>query len=103
MDLTETTCYDVMLTQNDFTISHDIHIHDRPMSCKPYALEDNNQVLLRTTRSNHKIYHSRIQFCSLRGIGPCKSKPEFVKNGLKFCPVECLVSCFSDESKVKIG
>ena len=58
MDLTETTCCDVMMTvANDFRLGPDIPIHGPPMSSLN-TLEENDPVLLRITESHHKIPRS---------------------------------------------
>ena len=81
MALTETCC-DVMLIENNCKSHHDIHIRG-PLMSSLYALEDNDPILLTTTGYSHKIYSSRMQVCAKRGRKPCKSQPEFVKNGFK--------------------
>ena len=74
MDYIETTCCDVMMTQNDSELNRDIHIHVLPMS-NLYTLRGND---LRTTGSHHKIPKSKTQFCAYRGKGPCMRKCAFV-------------------------
>ena len=56
------------MTENDFKINHDIHIHGHSMSSL-YALRDYDPVLLETTGYDHKIYRPRMQVCDER----CKS------------------------------
>ena len=47
MDMTERTCCDVMLTQNDLRVNHGVYIHGPPMSSL-YALEDNYSTMYTT-------------------------------------------------------
>ena len=61
-----------------------------------YALREHDPVLLGTTGYNHKIYRPRMQVCDERGRG-------LYRTVSKFCSIECLICCFSDELKMKIG
>ena len=88
----------MMLTQNDFKLNRDIHVHVVPMS-NLYTLRGND---LRTTGSHHKFPQSKTQFCAYRGKGPCKKSVYLYRMITKFCSVTCLDSCFSDESKMKM-
>ena len=68
-----------------------------------YALRDYDPVLLRTTGYNHTIYRSRMQVCDERGRGRVKVSLNLYRKVSKFFPIECLICCFSDELKMKIG
>ena len=68
-----------------------------------YALRDYDLVLLGTTGYNHKIYRPRMQVCDERVRGRVKVSLNLYRTVAKFCSIECLICCFSDELKMKIG
>ena len=68
-----------------------------------YALRDYDPVQLRTTGYTHKIYRPRMQVCNERGRGRVKVSLNLYRAVSNFCPIECLICCFSDELKMKIG
>ena len=67
-----------------------------------YALRDYDPVLLGTTGYNHKIYRPRMQVCDERGKDRVKVSLNLYRTVSKFCSMECLICCFSDELKMKI-
>ena len=68
-----------------------------------YALRDYDPVLLGTTGYNHKIYLPRMQVCDEEVGGRVKVSLNLYRTVSKFCSIECLICCFSDELKMKIG
>ena len=79
-----------------------MHIHGHSMSSL-YALRDYDHVLHGTTGYNHKIYRPRMQVCDERGRGRVNVSRNLYRTVSKFCSIECLICCFSDELKMKIG
>ena len=68
-----------------------------------YAIRDYDPVQLRTTGYTHKIYCPRMQVCEERDRGRVKVSLNLYRTVSKFCPIECLIFCFSDQLKMKIG
>ena len=91
-----------MCCDNDFKINHGIHIHGHSMSSL-YSLRDYDPVLLRPTGYNHKIYRPRMQVYEKEVGGRVKVSLNLYRTVSKFCSIECLICCFSDELKMKIG
>ena len=68
-----------------------------------YALRDYDPVQLRTTGYTHKINVLECRFVMKEVGGRVKVSLNLYRTVSKFCPIECLICCFSDELKMKIG
>ena len=79
-------------------ISRSMGIHGHSMSSL-CALRDYDPILLRTT--GYTVLECR--FVTKEVGGRVKVSLNLYRTVSKFCSIECLICCFSDELKMKIG
>ena len=79
-----------------------MHNHGHSMSSL-HALRDYDPVLLEHPDTVTKFIVLECKFVTKEVGGRVKVNLNLYRTVSKFCPIECLICCFSDELKMKIG